>query len=74
MHTLDDRTSQSGGFLSRLQRDARLLLSIARMLLQYFTQGRQIRKAYRERLVRGEVLWLDEQGTTQHRDAVTGER
>ncbi len=75
MHTLDERGSQSSGFFSKLRRDAALLLSIARMLRQYFTQGRKIRNAYRQHELRGDVLWLDEEGPTQHRDAaVTGER
>ncbi len=45
------------------------------MLLQYFTEGRRVRNKYRQQARLGEVLWLDEQGPTQHRDAaVTGER
>ena len=75
MHTLDERASRSGGFLNRLKRDVTLLVSISRMLVQYFTEGRRIRNAYRRHIQRGDVLWLDEQGPTQHRDAaMTGER
>ncbi len=75
MHTLDNRAGESGGFLNKLRRDLRLLASIARMLLQYFTEGRRVRNKYRQQARLGEVLWLNEQGPTQHRDAaVTGER
>ncbi len=75
MHTLDERASQSGRFFNRLQRDVSLLVSIARMLMQYFSEGRRVRKTYRQHIQRGEVVWLDEQGSRQHRDAaVTGER
>ena len=75
MHTLDERASRSAGFFNRLRRDLKLLVSIARMLMQYFTEGRRVRKTYRQHIRRGEVLWLDEQGPRQHRDAaVTGKR
>lgn len=75
MHTLDERASRSGGLLNRLRRDVRLLVSITRMLIQYFTEGGRVRKAYRQHIQRGDVLWLDEDGPTQHRDAaMTGER
>ncbi len=52
-----------------LWRDVRLLWRIAAMLVQYWVQGGRLRREYRRREARGEVLWLDALGPTRHREA-----
>ncbi len=39
------------------------------MVLQYWIQGGRLRREYRRREARGETLWLDALGETQHREA-----
>lgn len=62
MRTLDSRGGQTLG------RDLRLLGRMALMVVGYWTVGSRLRRAYRRCQARGEVLWLDEGGTTRHRD------
>jgi hypothetical protein len=38
------------------------------MLYGYFVVGGRLRREYRRRQRRGEVLWLDEAGPTRHRE------
>jgi hypothetical protein len=51
-----------------LRRDVALLRRIASMVFQYLIAGGRLRREYRRREARGEVLWLDASGTTQHRE------
>ena len=64
MHTLDASTSESW-----LTRDLKLIRNMLGMLLGYFVVGGRLRREYRRRESRGETLWLDEAGPTQHREA-----
>jgi hypothetical protein len=63
MHTLD--TPQAASW----RRDLRLLLGIAGMLAGYVVAGGRVRRLYRRKQRRGEVLFLDEEGPTRHREA-----
>jgi hypothetical protein len=74
MHTLDDQAAGSGGILSNLRRDLLLLRDLARMLLQYFIQGRRERRTYRRQERSGETYWVDEVGPSTHRDAALTDR
>lgn len=51
-----------------LRRDVGLLLRMAGMVVQYWTVGARLRRAYRTCEARGEVLWLDAGGPTRHRE------
>ena len=61
MRTIDDQFTKETSFLQRLLRDVRLLIRIAKMILSYFTEGRRIRKVYRQKEARGETFWVDEE-------------
>ena len=63
MRTLDSREHSSP-----LRRDLKLLGRMAGMLAAYWTAGLRLRRAYRRCEARGEVLWLDENQRTRHRD------
>jgi hypothetical protein len=63
------RTVTSTGATASLMRDLRLLFQIASMILDYWLAGGRLRREYRRREARGEVLWLDEVGPTRHREA-----
>ncbi|HET9315395.1 MAG TPA: hypothetical protein VFQ51_07375 [Vicinamibacteria bacterium] len=63
MHTLDSTRGES-----RLKRDLRLLGRMAAMLYGYFAVGGRLRREYRRRERRGEMLWLDDVGPTRHRE------
>jgi hypothetical protein len=63
MHTLDAARGESA-----LTRDLKLLRRMWGMLLGYFVAGGRLRREYRRRERRGEVLWLDEAGPTRHRE------
>jgi hypothetical protein len=63
MRTLDSSPSES-----KLARDLKLLRRMAGMLYGYFVTGGRLRREYRRRERRGEVLWLDEAGPTRHRE------
>jgi len=52
--------SQSGP--AGLLGDLRLIRRMAAMLWRYWTVGGRLRREYRRREARGEVLWVDEQG------------
>jgi len=63
------RTVTSTGATASLKRDLRLIWQIAAMILDYWLAGGRLRREYRRREARGEVLWLDEVGPTRHREA-----
>ena len=63
------RTLSAAGARRTLRQDLRLLWSIASMVMQYWIAGGRLRRAYRRCEERGEVLWLDAQGETRHREA-----
>jgi hypothetical protein len=63
------RTLSSTGATESLKRDLVLLWRIAAMVLDYWLAGGRLRREYRRREARGEVLWLDEVGPTRHREA-----
>jgi hypothetical protein len=63
MHTLDSSRSEN-----RLMRDLKLLRRMAAMLYGYFAAGGRLRREYRRRERRGEVFWVDEAGSTRHRE------
>ena len=63
MHTLDGVRAES-----RLARDLKLLGRMAGMIFGYFVAGGRLRREYRRRERRGEVLWLDDAGATRHRE------
>jgi hypothetical protein len=50
------------------RRDLELLTRLAGMLVFYATSGARLRRAYGRCQARGEVLWLDQLGTTRHRE------
>ncbi len=43
----------------RLLRDWRHLRRLASLTVDYFTVGARVRRAYREKIARGEKFWLD---------------
>jgi hypothetical protein len=51
------------------RRDLRLLVRIARMLLDYLVAGGRLRRRYRALEARGETFWVDEDGPKDHREA-----
>ena len=63
------RTLNVAGPGRSILQDLRLLRSIGSMVLQYWIQGGRLRREYRRREARGETLWLDALGETQHREA-----
>jgi hypothetical protein len=63
------RTLSSAGATDGLKRDLQLLFQIGAMILDYWLAGGRLRREYRRREERGEVLWLDEVGPTRHREA-----
>jgi len=50
------------------RRDAALLFRMAMMVLGYATAGARLRRAYRRCEARGETLFVDELGGTEHRE------
>lgn len=63
------RTLATARATEGLRRDVVLLWRIASMIVQYWLTGGRLRREYRRREARGEVLWLDEGGRTRHREA-----
>jgi len=51
------------------RRDLSLLVRIGGMLAGYFVVGGRLRRRYRALEARGETLWVDEDGPTEHREA-----
>ena len=62
------RTLGSSGQASGLLSDLRLLRRMAAMLYQYWIVGGRLRREYRRREARGEVFWVDDSGSTRHRE------
>lgn len=62
------RTLQAAPFTTRVRRDLSLLWRIAGMVTEYVVAGGRLRREYRRRQARGEVLWLDAAGPTRHRE------
>ena len=62
------RTLDTGETHSVLWRDFELLRRMAGMLFLYWTAGARLRRAYRRCAARGETLWVDALGPTQHRE------
>ena len=60
MRTIDSQFTQKPSFWHRLNRDRRLLMRMAKMVLAYFIEGRRIRRLYRNMQARGETFWVDE--------------
>jgi hypothetical protein len=62
------RTLQATSSRRALRRDIELLRRMAGMLVQYWTSGARLRRAYRRCEARGEILWVDALGPTRHRE------
>jgi len=56
----------------RIRRDLRLLWRMGLMVVGYWTVGESLRREYRRKAARGEVLWLDEAGPTRPREDAGG--
>ena len=59
MQTIDQASSSHGSVWSRALRRLRLIGRLAWMTLDYFVVGGRVRRAYRQRVLRGETLYLD---------------
>ncbi len=59
MRTVESGPTTKFSIASRLLRDWRHLRRLAGMTVDYFTVGARVRRAYREKIARGEKLWLD---------------
>ncbi|MCZ6915159.1 MAG: hypothetical protein O7I93_00145 [Gemmatimonadetes bacterium] len=59
MRTIDHGPSGGGAAWSRVLRRIRLLRRLGWMTVDYFLVGGRVRRAYRERVRRGETLYLD---------------
>ncbi len=63
MRTIDQNSVSNVSFLAALARNGRLLLRLASMVLDYWTVGTRVRRSYRDRESKGDMYWLDEQGS-----------
>ena len=61
LRTIDDQFSKETSFWQQLLRDFWLLKRIGRMIFAYFTEGRRIRRLYRQKQAQGEIFWVDEE-------------
>ena len=61
VRTIDKQFVTEDSLLQRLRRDVRLLLRIARMILDYFTIGARTRRLYWAKQARSEIFWVDEE-------------
>ena len=59
MRTLDEQNTRAFSLWARAQRNAKLLLRLAKMIKAYFTTGASIRRRYREKERRGETYDVD---------------
>jgi hypothetical protein len=59
MRTIDQGTSGQSTLCTRVLERVRLVRRLAWMTLDYFVVGGRVRRAYRERILRGETLYLD---------------
>jgi hypothetical protein len=62
------RTLSPGAPVRGLKSDLALLWRIAGMVIQYALAGGRLRREYRRKEARGEVLWVDASGPTHHRE------
>ena len=60
MQTIDQASSDHGTVWSRALGRVRLIGRLGSMTLDYFVVGGRVRRAYRERVDRGETLYLDQ--------------
>ena len=63
MRTIDQNSVSNVRFLAAMARNGRLLLRLASMVLDCWTVGRRVRRSYRDRESKGDMYWLDEQGS-----------
>jgi len=61
VRTIDRQFVAGNSLLQRLQRDSRLLLRIASMMLWYFTIGARTRRLYAAKQARKEVFLVDKE-------------
>lgn len=59
MRTVESRPTTEFSIASRLLRDWRHLRRLVSMAIDYFTVGARVQRAYREKIARGEKVWLD---------------
>ncbi len=59
MRTVEARPPTQFSFWRSLLRDWRHLRRLGSMTVDYFTTGARVRRAYREKIARGEKVWLD---------------
>ena len=59
MRTVEAGSTTQSSLWRRLLRDWRHLIRLASMAVDYFTVGARVRRAYREKIARGEKFWLD---------------
>ncbi len=60
MRTVEAGPPPQFSFWRRLLRDWRHLRRLVSMAVDYFTVGARVRRAYREKIARGEKFWLDQ--------------
>jgi hypothetical protein len=70
MRTVDGLFTTRQSILARLSRDCVVGLRVAAMALTYLVRGGRIRRAYRQAIRRGSVVWLD----GEPKDGSTGYR
>jgi hypothetical protein len=61
VRTIDRQFVAENSLLQRLQRDGRLLLRIASMMLLYFTIGARTRRLYAVKQARKEIFLVDKE-------------
>jgi hypothetical protein len=61
VRTIDRQFVAEDSLFQRLQRDGRLLLRIASMMLSYFTIGAQTRRIYAAKQGRKEIFLVDKE-------------
>ncbi len=61
VRTIDGQFLTEDSPLLRLRRDVRLLLRIARRLLDYVSDGARTRRRDRAKQARSEIFWVDEE-------------
>ncbi len=59
MRTVESRPTTRFSIAIRLLRDLRLFRRLVSMAVDYFTVGARVRRSYREKIARGEKVWLD---------------
>ncbi len=59
MRTVEAGPPPHFSFWRRLLRDWQHLRRLVSMAIDYFTVGARVRRVYREKIARGEKVWLD---------------